>query len=69
LAGPSLTSEGSRGVHAGKKLVFTILIPGVTLVALVLLLRAWAILAGIVTFAWPPMTPIALLYLIAFWRF
>jgi uncharacterized membrane protein HdeD (DUF308 family) len=75
--------------------LLTILIPGVTLVTLVLLFGAYAlvdgifnviasfrsashhwallmegvigILAGILTFAWPAITAILLLYVIAFW--
>jgi len=84
-----------RGLAAVMFGLLTIFIPGVTLVTLVLLFGAYAlvdgvfnaiaafrsashhwalliegligILAGIVTFAWPAMTAIALLYLIAFW--
>jgi uncharacterized membrane protein HdeD (DUF308 family) len=84
-----------RGIAAVLFGLLTIFIPGVTLVTLVLLFGAYAlvdgifnviaafrsashhwalliegligILAGIVTFAWPAMTAIALLYLIAFW--
>ena len=84
-----------RGIAAVLFGLLTIFIPGVTLVTLVLLFGAYAlvdgifnviaayrsashhwalviegligILAGVVTFAWPAMTAIALLYLIAFW--
>jgi uncharacterized membrane protein HdeD (DUF308 family) len=84
-----------RGLVAVLFGLLTILIPGVTLVTLVLLFGAYAlvdgifnvmasfrsashhwalllegvigILAGILTFAWPAITAVALLYLIAFW--
>jgi uncharacterized membrane protein HdeD (DUF308 family) len=84
-----------RGLAAVLFGLLSVFIPGVTLVTLVLLFGAYAlvdgvfnviaafrsashhwalliegligILAGIVTFAWPAMTAIALLYLIAFW--
>jgi len=84
-----------RGLVAVLFGLLTIIIPGVTLVTLVLLFGAYAvvdgifnvmasfrsashhwalliegaigILAGILTFAWPAITAIALLYLIAFW--
>jgi uncharacterized membrane protein HdeD (DUF308 family) len=84
--------RGIVGVLFG---MLTIFIPGVTLVTLVLLFGAYAlmdgifnviaafrsvshhwafliegligIVAGVVTFAWPAMTAIILLYLIAFW--
>lgn len=84
-----------RGLVAVLFGLLTIIIPGVTLVTLVLLFgfyavvdgifnvaasfrsasHHWAlliegvigILAGILTFAWPAITAIALLYLIAFW--
>ena len=84
-----------RGLVAVLFGLLTIVIPGVTLVTLVLLFGAYAVvdgifnvmasfrsashhwalliegvigtLAGILTFAWPAITAIALLYLIAFW--
>ena len=84
-----------RGLMAVLFGLLTILIPGVTLVTLVLLFGAYAlvdgifnviasfrsashhwallmegvigILAGILTFAWPAITAILLLYVIAFW--
>ena len=84
-----------RGLVALLFGLLTLLLPGITLITLVLLFGAytlvdgvfnviacfrvashhWAllfegiagILAGILTFAWPAITAIALLYLIAFW--
>jgi uncharacterized membrane protein HdeD (DUF308 family) len=84
-----------RGLVAVLFGLLTIFLPGVTLVTLVLLFGAYAlvdgifnviasfrsashhwalliegvigILAGILTFVWPALTAIALLYLIAFW--
>ena len=84
-----------RGLVAVLFGMLTLLLPGITLITLVLLFGAytladgvfnviasfrvashhWAllfegivgILAGILTFAWPAITAIALLYLIAFW--